>query len=87
MGYTADKIKARLKKQNVQFFANDNISEYLQDDEIAELQEEVALAMQDVLNCLVIDTDNDHNTNGTAARVAKMFVQETFYDCPRRKGT
>ena len=31
-----------------------------------------------MLNTLVIDTDNDHNTQETAKRVAKMYVQEIF---------
>jgi hypothetical protein len=38
----------------------------------------IPIAFQGVLNALVIDTDNDHNTNGTAARVAKMYLRETF---------
>ena len=31
-----------------------------------------------VLSSLVIDTVNDHNTQDTARRVAKMFIRETF---------
>lgn len=31
-----------------------------------------------MLTSLVIDTERDHNTEGTAARVAKMFVNEVF---------
>jgi GTP cyclohydrolase IA len=34
--------------------------------------------MQGVLQSLVIDTENDHNTHDTARRVAKMMVRETF---------
>jgi GTP cyclohydrolase I len=34
--------------------------------------------MQGVLDSLVIDTDNDHNTSDTARRVAKMYVNEVF---------
>jgi len=34
--------------------------------------------MERVLRALVIDTENDHNTQETAKRVAKMFVNETF---------
>ena len=32
----------------------------------------------EVLKSLVIDTDNDHNTNETARRVAKMYITEIF---------
>jgi GTP cyclohydrolase I len=31
-----------------------------------------------VLEALVIDTESDHNTNDTAKRVAKMFIEEVF---------
>ena len=34
--------------------------------------------MEAVLRSLVIDTEHDHNTNGTARRVAKMYVNETY---------
>jgi GTP cyclohydrolase I len=34
--------------------------------------------MESLLQSLVIDTANDHNTKDTARRVAKMFVRETF---------
>jgi GTP cyclohydrolase I len=34
--------------------------------------------MQGVLDSLVIDTENDHNTADTARRVAKMYIQEVF---------
>ena len=39
---------------------------------------EVEENMKAVLQSLVIDTDNDHNTNDTARRVAKMFMNEIF---------
>jgi GTP cyclohydrolase I len=38
----------------------------------------VAGKMQGVLDSLVIDTENDHNTQDTARRVAKMYVGEVF---------
>ena len=34
--------------------------------------------MQGVLESLVIDVDHDHNTQGTARRVAKMYLNEVF---------
>ena len=34
--------------------------------------------MHEVLESLVIDTENDHNTRDTAARVAKMYLTEVF---------
>ena len=71
-------IRNRLKQAGKRFHGNDNISEFIQDGELVQLQAEVETAMQQVLESLVIDTENDHNTKETAKRVAKMFVNETF---------
>ena len=72
------KIKERIKKAGKRFHSNDNISEYIEDGEMDLLQEEVQEKLQGVLDSLVIDTENDHNTNETAKRVAKMYIRETF---------
>ncbi len=74
----SEDIKKRLKEAGKRFHCNDNISEYIKEGEIAQIQEEVEEKMQGVLNSLVIDTDNDHNTKDTARRVAKMYVNEVF---------
>ena len=72
-------IRERLKQNNSRFFANDNISACIKHEhEIDALVEEVAEKFQGVLSSLIIDTHNDHNTQETARRVAKMFVKETF---------
>jgi GTP cyclohydrolase I len=42
------------------------------------LLDEVEAKMQAVLEALVIDTGSDHNTKGTARRVAKMYLTEVF---------
>lgn len=75
---TSKIIEARLKDAAHRFHSNDNIAEYIQDGELELLQQEVEAQMQGVLEALVIDTDNDHNTQDTAKRVAKMFIRETF---------
>jgi GTP cyclohydrolase I len=75
----SETIRQRLELAGARYYANDNISEFiLSDSEIDQLVNEVATEMQGVLNALVIDTKNDHNTQETARRVAKMFVLETF---------
>jgi GTP cyclohydrolase I len=71
-------IRERLKKAGARFHCNDNISDYVTQKEVDQLVDEVAVKMQGVLESLVIDTENDHNTQDTARRVAKMFVKETF---------
>jgi len=74
----SETIRQRLKEAGVNFRANDNISEHITTDELKLLQDEVQEKMQDVLESLVIDTTNDHNTQDTAKRVAKMWIKETF---------
>jgi GTP cyclohydrolase I len=72
------KIRERLVAARKRFFANDNIADYIEPGELERLLDEVERKMQDVLDSLVIDTDNDHNTDKTARRVAKMYVNEVF---------
>jgi GTP cyclohydrolase I len=74
----SDRIRARLKDAGQAFRANDNIAPFIEDGELDELRLEVESRMEEVLRALVIDTDNDHNTAGTAHRVAKMFLDEVF---------
>ena len=71
-------IKDRIKKAGKRFHSNDNISEFIEKGEIEKLQAEVQEKLQGVLDSLVIDTENDHNTQETAKRVAKMWVKEVF---------
>ncbi len=71
-------IRRRIEAQKARFHANDNIAAFIQPGELERLVEEVSEKMQAVLESLVIDTDNDHNTRNTAGRVAKMYVQEVF---------
>ncbi|MBC8475290.1 MAG: GTP cyclohydrolase I [Bacteroidetes bacterium] len=71
-------IKERIKAKNKRFHCNDNISEFIQDGELDQLQQEVEGKLQEVMESLVIDTEHDHNTNDTARRVAKMYVKEIF---------
>ncbi len=72
------KIRERLQASKKRFFANDNIADFISEEEIEQLQREVEQKMRGVLDSLVIDTENDHNTRDTAKRIAKMFVQEVF---------
>jgi GTP cyclohydrolase I len=75
---TADRIRQRLVAARRRFHANDNIAEFIEPGELELLQREVQAGLQGVLEALVIDTKSDHNTEGTAGRVAKMFVREVF---------
>lgn len=72
------KIRERIQAARKRFHANDNIAQFIEPGELEPLLEEVTEKMKGVLSSLVIDTDNDHNTEGTARRVAKMYLQEVF---------
>ncbi|MBK9345006.1 MAG: GTP cyclohydrolase I [Burkholderiales bacterium] len=72
------KIRERLLAARKKFHANDNIAEFIVPGELEKLLDEVEIKMQGVLDSLVIDTVNDHNTDNTARRVAKMYVNEVF---------
>lgn len=71
-------IRERLQNANKRFHANDNISEFIQADELELLLDEVETKMKGVLESLVIDTAGDHNSRDTARRVAKMYLKEVF---------
>ena len=71
-------IRRRIQAQKARFHANDNIAAFIEPGELEKLLDEVELKMQGVLDSLVIDTEQDHNTNNTARRVAKMYLNEVF---------
>lgn len=71
-------IKAKIKAAGGSFLANDNISKHLSESDLAEIESNVKVAVASLLDALVIDTENDHNTRDTAKRVAKMYLREVF---------
>ncbi len=72
------KIRERLTAAHKRFNANDNIAQFIEPGELEKLLDEVEGKMQGVLDSMVIDTVHDHNTNNTARRVAKMYLNEVF---------
>jgi|TARA_B100001287_G_C22658040_1_gene518848 GTP cyclohydrolase I len=74
----SEEIKKRIQEADKRFHSNDNISEFIKEGELDLLQNEVEEKLKDVLDSLVIDTTNDHNTQDTSRRVAKMWIKETF---------
>lgn len=74
----SNRIRQRLTEASRRFYANDSIADFIEPGELAALQLEVQSKLQQVLETLVIDTRRDHNTQGTAGRVAKMFISEVF---------
>ncbi|HSI52064.1 MAG TPA: GTP cyclohydrolase I [Ideonella sp.] len=74
----SERVRYRLVQARRRYHANDNIADFLREGELQELKEEVSAKMAEVLKALVIDTESDHNTQDTARRVAKMYLEEVF---------
>ena len=71
-----DKIKQRLVDNNVRYWANDNIADYIEDGEKQQLIDEAVPAFENMLQHLLIDTETDPNSIDTARRMAKMYINE-----------
>jgi GTP cyclohydrolase IA len=71
-------IRERVAAAKKRHFANDNISAFIEPGDMDKLLDEVEGKMKGVLDSMVIDTEHDHNTNNTARRVAKMYLNEVF---------
>ena len=74
----SDEVRQRMETIKHKHFANDTIYTYLDENDVQKIEDEVAEAFQGVLKALVINTDDDHNSQDTARRVSKMFVHEIF---------
>lgn len=75
----SERIRSRIEGAGSRYHANDNIAEFIEsEEELKLLEDEVCSKMQQLLEALVIDTQSDHNTRGTARRVARMFLHEVF---------
>ena len=72
----ADAIRFNMKRAGKRFWAGDNISEYLHEGDKEILIKEATAAFEQVLDTLLIDRENDPNSQGTAKRLAKMYFNE-----------
>ena len=82
-------IAQRLQSDGARYWAGDNISKYINEDEYPLLIDELTGKFEDVLDSLVIDRHNDPNSMDTGRRLAKMYVGEIMagrYD-PAPKAT
>jgi GTP cyclohydrolase I len=72
----SEEIRTHLKRNNKRYWAGDNISEYVTDKDKELLVDELTEKFEGVLDSLVIDRENDPNSQGTARRLAKMYIYE-----------
>lgn len=73
-----EKVRAMLEQHDVQYKANDSIAHLISDADLAGIQVNVEKAVQDLLDALLIDTENDPHSKDTAKRVAKMYLHEVM---------
>ena len=69
-------IRERIAADGGRAWANDNISDYLEEGDKQKLIDEAMPAFENVLQSLVIDTETDPNSKDTARRMAKMYINE-----------
>ncbi len=74
--YLGNYLRAKMKRDNKRFWAGDNISEYVTEENKEQLISEAAEAFETVLDRLLIDRETDPNSKGTARRLAKMYFNE-----------
>ena len=72
----AQAIRERMRSNGKRFWAGDNISEYVGEEEKQQLIKEATQAFEQVLDTLLIDREGDPNSHGTAKRLAKMYYNE-----------
>jgi GTP cyclohydrolase I len=72
----SEHIRNNLRSNNKRFWAGDNISEYITEENKELLIDEATEAFEAVLDTLLIDRENDPNSHGTARRLAKMYFNE-----------
>tara|TARA_B100001057_G_scaffold407258_1_gene421033 strand:+ start:249 stop:941 length:693 start_codon:yes stop_codon:yes gene_type:complete len=76
MRKTSDIIRERLEANEVRYWANDNIADYIEEGEKQKLIDEATEAFENVLQHLLIDTKTDPNSMDTGRRMAKMYINE-----------
>jgi GTP cyclohydrolase I len=74
--YLGNYLRAKMKRDGKRFWAGDNISDYVTDEDKDRLINEATEAFEQVLDRLLIDRETDPNSKGTARRLAKMYFNE-----------
>ncbi len=72
----AQVIREQMKSSGKRFWAGDNISDYVDEEQKEQLINEATQAFEQVLDTLLIDRETDPNSKGTARRLAKMYFNE-----------
>lgn len=74
--HLSEVIRSRMQQDGKRFWAGDNVSDYVAESAKEHLIDEATAAFETVLDTLLIDRENDPNSQGTARRLAKMYYNE-----------
>jgi GTP cyclohydrolase I len=74
--YLGNYLRFKMKREGKRFWAGDNISDYISEEDKERLINEATEAFETVLDRLLIDRETDPNSQGTARRLAKMYFNE-----------
>ncbi len=69
-------IRERIEDAGGRYWAGDNISDFIKEDERSLLVDELTTKFEDVLDSLIIDRKTDPNSMDTGRRLAKMYINE-----------
>jgi GTP cyclohydrolase I len=69
-------LREQMRGKGKRFWAGDNVSDFVKEEDIPKLIDEATEAFEQVLDTLLIDRENDPNSKGTARRLAKMYFNE-----------
>ena len=72
----AQVLREQMRAGGKRFWAGDNISDYVTEEQKSQLIDEATVAFEGVLDTLLIDREEDPNSKGTARRLAKMYFNE-----------
>ena len=75
----SDKIIERIKQEGAKYWASDNVARFRDEGDDQALIEELVPHFEGVLDTLIIDRHNDPNSQGTARRLAKMYINELMW--------
>ena len=72
----SEELKARLDDAGIRYWAGDNISSVMRPGDKEALIQELEAKFEKVLDGLVIDIKHDPNSQKTARRLSKMYINE-----------
>ena len=75
----SEKITQRIKEAGAKYWASDNVAKYMDEGDDQQLIDELIPHFEGILDTLIIDRHNDPNSQGTARRLAKMYINELMW--------